>query len=83
MEIYFFHLRNGTDILLDPDGRQLASGEIAGAALAEARAIISADALAGHIDFAQAIEVENSSGDVVHKTAFGDAVGIGHAAAAK
>ena len=60
METYFFHLRDGKNVLLDPEGRSLPSLEaVAGAALFEARAIISADAIAGKIVLNQAIEVED------------------------
>ena len=50
MPLYYFHLRNGEDILLDEDGREMSSmGEIEVAALQEARAIISHDALRMHV----------------------------------
>ena len=76
MAIYFFHLRNGVDVLLDPDGRNLATTGIPDAALGEARAIISADARAGRIDLDQSIEVQDSTGEVVHRIAFEYAVNI-------
>jgi hypothetical protein len=77
VQTYYFHLRDGTDVLLDPDGRLLPSlAAVAGAALFEARAIISADAKAGKISLAQSIDVENQSGEVVHTIAFADAVKI-------
>jgi hypothetical protein len=80
MAVYFFHLRNGVDLLLDPDGRRLAPAGIPGAALGEARAIIAADARAGRIDLDQTIEVEDSGGEVVHRIAFEDAVKINRGA---
>ena len=76
MALYFFHLRNGVDVLLDPDGRSLTRIGVPDAALSEARAIIAADARAGQIDLDQSIEVQDSSGDVVHRIAFEDAVKI-------
>jgi hypothetical protein len=76
MALYFFHLRNGVDVLLDPDGRSLAMVGIADAALSEARAIIAADARGGQIDLNQSIEVQDSRGDVVHRIPFEDAVKI-------
>ena len=77
MQTYYFHLRDGTDVLLDPDGRALPSlAVVAGAALFEARAIISADVKAGRISLAQSIDVENESGTLVHTLAFTDAVEI-------
>ena len=77
MQTYYFHLRDGTDVLLDPDGRPLPSlAAVAGAALFEARAIISADAKGGNISLGQSIEVENEAGELVHSIAFADAVEI-------
>lgn len=77
MDTYYFHLRDGTDVLLDPDGRSLPSlGAVAGAALFEARAIISADARAGKIHLDQSIEVEDELGQTVCRIAFTDAVKI-------
>jgi hypothetical protein len=76
MTIYFFHLCNGADVLLDPDGRQLEPGDVAAAAMSEARAILSADARSGHIDLDQRIEVEDSLGVTVHRLLFEDAIEI-------
>jgi len=80
MAIFYFHLIDGVDRLLDPDGRDLESGTVAGAALAEARAIIAADARSGHIYLNQSIEVQDSDGIVVHRVAFEDAVKVTHEA---
>ena len=77
METYFFHLRDGTDVLLDPDGRQLADLAAAvSAALIEARSIIGADALLGTIMLEQRIDVEDELGAIVHSLAFEDAVHV-------
>lgn len=77
MQTYYFHLRDGTDVLLDPVGRLLPSlSAVAGAALFEARAIISADAKGGEISLGQSIDVEDESGALVHSIAFVDAVRI-------
>ena len=77
MPLYYFHLRNGEDILLDEDGRELLSmREIEVAALQEARAIISHDALQGRIDLAYHIDVQDGSGEMLHSLRFGDAVEI-------
>jgi len=48
MALYFFHLVDGADLLLDPDGREIDPGSVHAAALAEARAMIAADARVGH-----------------------------------
>lgn len=75
MPLYYFHLRDGTDILLDHEGRQLnGHSAIVAAALREARSIIGADALEGTIKLAQHIDIEDSNGTVVHQIQFEDAV---------
>lgn len=77
MSLYFFHLRDGTDLLLDPEGREL-DGEraIVRAALTEARSIIGDDALSGRIDLDQHIDVEDAERKLVHRLCFSDAVEI-------
>ena len=77
MALFYFHLRDREDVLLDPEGRELADAEaIAQAALREARAIISDDALAGRIRLDQQIEVHDAAGRIVHRLPFADAVEI-------
>ena len=79
MQNYYFHLRDGTDVLLDPDGRLLPGlAAVAAAALFEARAIISYEAKDGKISLGQSIDVENESGELVHTIAFADAVSFIH-----
>ena len=74
---YFFHLRDGQDQLLDPDGRELASLEaVQAATLREARSLISHDALDGHIRLDQRLEVQSRDGRVVHTLSLADAVTI-------
>ena len=77
MPLYFFHLRDGTDIILDPEGRELDDRDaIAAAALKEARSIIGHDALSGRIKLNQRIDVEDGSGTVLHTLHFTDAIEI-------
>lgn len=77
MQTYFFHLRNGSDVLLDPEGRSLPSIEaVAAAAMREARALISAEVINGHISLISHINVEDQAGQVVHSLSFEDAVRI-------
>jgi hypothetical protein len=78
MALYYFHLRNHVDVLLDPEGRELDDRRIARSALAEAREIIAADVRSGSVDLDQLIEVQNSAGTVVHSISFEDAVKIHH-----
>ena len=73
----YFHLRDGEDILLDPEGRELNHpGAIEQMALNEARAIIGDDARGGTIGLNQRIDVETEAGELVHRLRFADAVVI-------
>jgi hypothetical protein len=77
MASYYFHLRDGVDILLDLEGRDLAGiKDVMAAALHEAREIISHDVLDGHIMLDQRIDVEDGDGKLVHRQEFADAVAI-------
>jgi len=77
MKIYYFHLRDGADVLLDPDGRMLIDmPAVLAAALLEARAIIGADARGGKIALDQRIDVEDALGVIVHSLPFEKAVQI-------
>jgi hypothetical protein len=77
MSRYFFHLRDGQDLLLDPEGRELSSIEaIAQVTLREAREIISQDAKEGRIKLSYHLDVEDASGTIVHRLNFEDAVVI-------
>ena len=77
MALYFFHLRNGRDTLIDPDGREVGdAATIDAIAIKEARAMISQDALGGKISLDQFIEVRDEDGKLVHKMGFRDAVSV-------
>jgi hypothetical protein len=76
MPTYFFHYRDGVDVLLDPDGRTLESEQVVPETLVQARALIAADVLTGRVDLGDRIDVQDSLGAVVHSLAFGDAVEI-------
>jgi hypothetical protein len=76
LAVYFFHLCDGRDTLIDPEGREVADAAgIGDLALKEARAMISQDALGGMIKLSHhTIEVRNADGKLVHQLAFRDAV---------
>ncbi|MFL6788299.1 MAG: DUF6894 family protein [Sphingomicrobium sp.] len=75
--LYFFHLRDGGDTLLDSEGCEIGEpAEIGGHALKEARAMISQDALGGRIMLNQYIDVRNEAGKLIHQLAFRDAVKV-------
>lgn len=76
MTRYFFHLRDGTDTLLDAEGVELAPSAVPPAALRAARDCIAHDALAGRINLKQQITVEDEAGAAVHVIEFVDAVEI-------
>jgi hypothetical protein len=70
-------LRDGSDLLLDPEGRYLDGlAAVASEALREARALVSAEALGGSIKFDQRIDVEDERGAMVHRLDFANAVKI-------
>ncbi len=77
MPRYYFHLRDGEDVLLDPEGRELSSLQAVHAdALLEARSIISHEAIEGLVKLSYHLDVENASGAVVHRLNFEDAVEV-------
>ena len=75
--LYFFHLCDGHDVLMDPEGREIAEPSLIDQfALKEARAMISQDALGGRIRLDQYIEVRDEVGKLIHQLSFVDAVTI-------
>jgi hypothetical protein len=74
MPRYFFHLRDHTDEVLDPEGVELADLEAAKeTALRAARDTMSHDMQAGKLDLRYRIDVEDDAGHVVHSIQFSDA----------
>jgi hypothetical protein len=75
--LYFFHLCDGHEVVIDPEGREIGDlSLIAGFALKEARAMIAQDALSGRIMLDQYIEVRDDSGKLIHQLSFRDAVTV-------
>jgi hypothetical protein len=75
--LYFFHLCDGHEVVIDPEGREIDDrSRIAEFALKEARAIVSQDALGGRIKLEQRIEVRNDAGKLVLQLSFRDAVTV-------
>jgi hypothetical protein len=75
MPLYFFHLRDGVDELIDEEGRELDDPRsLAVVTLREARSILSAEAQEGRIALDQRIDVEDHEGRLVHRLQFADAV---------
>ena len=73
MPLYFMHLHNSTDELLDPDGLILPEEAVAGAALTAARDCMAHDLRSGRIDLRYRIDVQNEEGEIVHTLHFADA----------
>ena len=77
MPRYFFHLRDGTDTLIDAEGAHFNNtDEARAAAVANARSIVSHEALEGHIDLAQRIDVVDEAGTFVCSVKFAEAVDV-------
>ncbi len=77
MALYYFHLRDGIDVLLDPEGCELADlAAVERCALTAARSIISADVLDGRLRLDMRIDVEDPAGAVVHRLPFNQAIEI-------
>jgi len=77
LALYYFHLCDGHDTLIDPDGREVVDvATLSDIAIKEARAMISQDALGGRITLNQFIEVRDEAGKLIHQTAFRDAVSV-------
>lgn len=77
MARFYFHLRDGRDVLLDPDGSELADMDAVRArALADARSIMSADILEGRLKLDMRVDVEDQAGRIVHRLPFVEAVEI-------
>lgn len=75
MARYFFHLCDGGDILLDPEGREIGdSSQISSLALKEARSIIGHEAMQGMIRLDRYIDVQDEAGGVVFRLPFREAV---------
>jgi hypothetical protein len=75
--LYYFHLCDGHEVVIDPEGREIDDrSRIGEFALKEARAIISQDALGGRIKLEQRIEVRNDAGKLVLQLSFRDAVTV-------
>lgn len=77
MARYYFHLRDGHDQIIDPEGREVSEiAQIAGLALQDARSIIGHDAMRGEIRLGQTIDVLDEGGSLVHRLSFRDAITI-------
>lgn len=77
MPLYFMHLRDGTEELLDPDGRDFPSlGALRDAVLFTARDLLKGDIHDGLLDLRFRIDAHDESGAIVHTLPFKHAVNI-------
>jgi hypothetical protein len=78
MALYFFHLRDHVDELLDPEGLDLPDLEaVKKTVLRGARDTIAHDIKSdGVLDLRYRIDAENEDGEIVHTLAFKDAFRI-------
>jgi len=75
MPIYYFHITEAAGTILDLEGRDIDGHDlVVAAAITEARAILSADALTGIVDLESRIDVEDEDGRIVHRQRLADAV---------
>ena len=76
MSRMYFHFFDGSRILADGDGIEIAPEDVAERLLKEARALIADEALRGVIDLRQRIDVADRDGMVLYSMAFANAVEI-------
>jgi hypothetical protein len=76
MPLYFMHLRDSSDEMLDPDGILMPKEAVPRAARLAARDCIAHDVRSGRLDLKYRIDVQNAEGEVVHPMQFADAVEI-------
>ena len=77
MALYFMHLRDGTDELLDPDGREFPDVEsLKKAVLFSVRDLIAGDVRDGVVDLRYRIDAEDEGGTIVYTLAFRHAFNI-------
>ena len=83
MARYFMHLRDGTEELLDPEGREFPSlGALRDAVLVAARDLLMGDIRDGLIDLRFRIDAEDDGGAIVYTLPFEHALNIIPASAA-
>jgi hypothetical protein len=74
---FFLHLRDGTDELLDPEGKEFPNLEsMRSFVLASARDVMSSDMKAGVVDLRFRIDAEDAGGQVIYSLPFKHAVNI-------
>lgn len=77
MARYFMHLRDGTNELLDPEGREFPTLEaLRNEVLYTARDLLAGDVRNGLVDFRFRIDVHDEAGEIVYSLPFKHALSI-------
>lgn len=78
MALFYFHLRDGTDELLDEEGREFSDMEAVRKAVLEGARDIMASELrsGGVVDLRYRIDAENAAGEIVYSLPFKHTVNI-------
>ena len=76
MPLYFMHLRDSIDELLDPEGIEISTEAVAAKALSSARDCMAEDIKEGRLDLRYRIDVHAENGELVHSVPFASAVEI-------
>jgi hypothetical protein len=75
--LYFLHLRDSIDELLDPDGQQFANVDaLKKAVMFTARDLIAGDVRNGVVDFRYRIDAEDENGKLIYSLPFKHALNI-------
>lgn len=74
MRRFFFHLVDGTDTLLDPEGQLLPDDSVRGVALIQARDCMAGEVRMGRLDMRQRIDVLDKAGNTVLSLPFDEAI---------
>jgi hypothetical protein len=72
----FFHLRDGIDHVLDPEGTEVPLDQVKKLAVANAYDVLAGDIREGKLNLKYRIEVEDDAGDVLCIVRFRDLVEI-------
>ena len=77
MTLYFLHLRDSVDELLDPEGQEYADLEaLKKAVLFSGRDLLAGDIRNGIVDLRYRLDAENSQGQIVYTLPFKHAFSI-------
>ena len=77
MARYFLHLRDSSDELLDPEGKEFEDSEhLRAFVLKTARDLLAGDVQKGLMDFRFRIDAEDEAGHIVYSMPFKHAVNI-------